>query len=51
MRKKREKSDLAVVKRFCKVVPINNFQRQICSSNCFEDNRENAFEIDTCLPI
>jgi len=33
----------------CKVVPINNFQRQSCSSNCLEGNRENIFEIDAYL--
>jgi len=33
----------------CNVVPINNFQRQSCSFECLEGNRENVFENVRCL--
>jgi len=40
-----------MIKLGCKVVPINNFQRQGCSSKWFEGNHEKTFEIDAYLPI
>jgi len=40
-----------MIKLLCKVVSINNIERQSCLSKCLEGNRDKMLEIDAFYQI